>query len=378
MRKILYITGTRADFGVMYSTLKAIKENPKLKLSLIVTGMHLSKKFGSTINEIKRDGFKIDVIVDAHIKKMDNSEMAKSLGHCIIGMAKSFEKIKPDIVLLEGDRGESLAAAIVASHMNIPIVHISGGDVSGSIDNSIRKAITNFANFHLANTQESAKRILKMGEQPWRVKVVGALGLDFKAKDLIPVKKLVLDFGINPRRPLILVLQHPVTEESKDAGKQIKKTLDAIVKLGQQTILIYPNTDAGSSKMIEVIEKYRKYKFIKIFKSLPRRELLSLMKITDVMIGNSSAGLIETPIFNLPTINIGTRQKNRERANNAIDVGYNTQDIYETTKKILLNKKKNKFKEIKTPYKDMNTASKIVNILLKLKINNKLLNKYGY
>lgn len=377
MRKIVYITGTRAEYGVMHSILKAIKDHPKLKLSLVVTGMHLSKRLGYTIDEIKKDGFKIDAIVDAQIKKMDNYEMAQSMGFCIVGITKSLRKLKPDILLLEGDRGETLAGAIVGAHLNIPIVHISGGDISGSIDNSIRKAITNFAHIHLANTPESARRILKIGEQPWRIKMVGALGLDYKLKDLILAKELTSALAFDLKKPIILVVQHSVTGESKCAGPQIKKTLDAILQLKQQTILFYPNADAGSREMIKVIEKYRKYNFIKIFKSLSRREFLGLMAMSDVMVGNSSAGLVEAPMFNLTVVNIGSRQQGRERAKNIIDVGYDTKKIYQTALKILSNRKKYKAKKIKTPYRDANTAKKVIEVLLKLKINPKLLNKYG-
>ena len=376
-RKIVYVTGTRAEYGVMYQTLEAINQHPHLDLSLIVTGLHLSAIHGYTLSGIKKDGFKIDAVVDAKIEKMDNVEMAKSIGHCLIGIAEKFRKIRPDIVLLEGDRGEVLAAAIAAAHMNIPIVHISGGDISGSIDNSLRKAITNFAHIHLANTPKSAKRLLKIGEQPWRVKMIGALGLDYKFEKIIPSKELSSKFDLNLKKPIILVAQHPVAAESKNAGLQMKKTLDAVVKLKQQTILIYPNADAGSIKMIKVIERYRKHDFIRVFESLTRRTFLSLMAIADVLIGNSSAGLVETPMFNLSTINIGTRQKGRERANNIIDVGYDTDEIYDATKKILSYKTKQGARKIRTPYKNLNTANKIVDVLFNLKIDNKLLNKYG-
>lgn len=376
-RKIVYITGTRAEYGVMLQVLHQIHHHPTLELSLIVTGMHLSKEHGYTLKGLQKDKFNIGAVVDAKIKKMDTTEMAKSLGHCVIGMAESFQKIKPDIILLEGDRGESLAAAIAAAHMNIPIVHISGGDISGSIDNSIRKAITCFAHIHLANTQKSAQRLIKMGEQPWRVHMVGALGLDPKFEKIISPKDLSTRFGLDLNQPLILMVQHPVTGEANDAGSQMKKTLDAIVKLKQQTIIIYPNSDAGGKEMIAILRKYQHYDFIKVYESLPRRTFLSFMAIADVMIGNSSAGLVETPLFNLPTINIGTRQQGRERGTNVIDVGYDTKKIYTITKKIISRRKQNKLCKIKTPYKNRNTAKKIVDILENIPIDSKLLHKYG-
>lgn len=376
-RKIVYVTGTRAEYGVMYQTLERIHKNKNLDLYLIVTGVHLSNTHGYTLSGIKKDKFKIGGIVDAHIDKMDNIEMAESIGHCIIGITKSLQKIKPDILLLEGDRGEVLAAAIAAAHMNIPIVHISGGDISGSIDNSIRKAITNFSHIHLANTPKSAQRIIKTGEPSWRVKMVGALGLDNDFEKLNSPKELSKRFHLDLSKPVILVVQHPVTGESKDAELQIKKTLDAIVKLKHQTMLIYPNADAGSNEMIRVINRYKKYDFLQIYESLSRRVFLSLMKIADVLIGNSSSGLVETPMFKLPTINIGTRQEGRERGNNVIDVGYDTNEIYNATVKILLQKSKHDKQKITTPYKNLSTAKKIEDELLNIRINKKLLNKYG-
>lgn len=376
-RKIVYVTGTRAEYGVMLQILHQIHNHPKLELSLIVTGMHLSKEHGYTLKGLQKDKFTIGAIVDAKINTMDHAEMAKSLGYCIIGMVDSFKKIKPDIVLLEGDRGESLAAAIAAAHMNIPIVHISGGDISGSIDNSIRKAITNFSHIHLANTPKSAKRLIQIGEQSWRVHMIGALGLDRSFEKTISPKDLSTRFGLDLTRPLLLVVQHPVTGEAEDAGLQMKETLDAIVKLHQQTILIYPNSDAGGKEMIDVLRKYQQYEFIKVFESLPRKTFLSLMAIADIFIGNSSAGIVETPLFNLMTINIGTRQQGREQGTNVTNVDYDTNEIYTSVKKILSVKKHSKPKKIKTPYKNMNTAKKVVDILTTLPINSHLLNKYG-
>lgn len=360
----------------MHQTLDLIRRTPGLDLVLIITGMHLSTMHGNTISEIKKDGFKIGAIVDAHIKDMDNCEMAISMGYCLIGIAESLGRIKPDLVLIEGDRGEALAAAIAAAHMNIPVIHVSGGDISGSIDNSIRKAITSFAHMHLVNTHKSAEH-LKKSEQAWRVKMVGSLGLDHRFERLIQPEKLAVSLGLDMEKELILVVQHPVTNESKDAGLQMRSTLNAIVKLQRQTIVIYPNSDAGSRDMIEMIKKYRKYNFIKIYKTLPRREFLSLMSMSDVMIGNSSAGIVEAPMFNLPVINIGTRQEGRERAENVIDREYDSEKIYDLARKILAEREKWRLKKMRTPYKDVNSANKILEVLLKVKIDNKLLNKQG-
>ena len=370
MIKILYVTGTRAEYGVMYQILKLIDKNPLFDLMLIVTGMHISKLYGNTIDDIRKDGFKIVSVVDMGIE----DDMADSFGKCYCGVSQALKDNNPDIILLEGDRGEMLAAAIASAHLNIPVVHISGGDVSGSIDNSIRKAITCFAHIHLVNTDLSMNRLLKAGEKSWRVKMVGSLGLDMNFEKLESSSKIASEFDVDLSKPLLLVLQHPVTGEMLESRDQMKSTLDSIVSLKHQTILIYPNSDAGNARMIDVIEKYRKYSFIKIYKTLPRRKFLSILSITNVMIGNSSAGLVEAPIFNVPVINIGTRQVGRERASNIFDVSYDSSKIIQKINEVLFYSKTKKFI---TPYENRNTAHLIVKELTNLEINKKLLNKYG-
>jgi GDP/UDP-N,N'-diacetylbacillosamine 2-epimerase (hydrolysing) len=373
--KIIYITGTRAEYGVMQEVLHAINNHPDLDLSLAVTGMHLSHTYGKSIKEIKKDGFKIGAIVNSHIDKTDNCAMTQSLGYCLIGMAGAFKKIEPDLVLVVGDRGEMLAAAVAAAHMNIPVVHVSGGDISGSIDNSIRKAITDFSHIHLVNTEEALKVLIKKGEERWRIKNVGSLGLNQKNFNLEKPEKIAQKFNLDIKKPIILVLQHPVTGESKDAGKQMLETLKAATMLGHQVLLIYPNADAGSGEMLKIIRQYLKKHKIKDFKTLSRRDFLGLMSIANIMIGNSSSGLMETPLFKLPAINVGTRQKGRYEPSNVVDAGYDSREIYSKAKSIL--NKKYALKRVQTIYRDDDTANKIVKELINIKISARLLNKYG-
>ena len=374
--KILYITGTRADYGLMQSVLRAIEEHPKLELELIVTGMHIMPEFGRTINEIKKDGFKIHEI-DATYEKDNEESMANFVGEFIQLLTKKVNEIKPDLILVLGDRGEMLAGAIVGACLAIPVAHLHGGEITSTVDEFSRHAITKLAHIHLPATEKSADRIIKMGEDPSNVFVVGAPGLDsILNENLIEPAELSKKYNLDSSKPIFMVVQHPVTTEVRDAHEHIRETLEAIVGLRHQTILIYPNADAGSRAMIEVIKEYEKYPFIKTFKSIPHKEYLSLMKMATVIIGNSSSGIIEAPSFGLPVINIGSRQEGRERAENVIDVDYDKEQIKTAIKKALDDGNfKEKVKKYKSPYGDGKAGVRIVDILSRIKIDKKLLQK---
>lgn len=377
MRKIAVVTGTRAEYGILRPVLKAIKRNPRLDLALIATGMHLSREFGYTIEEIKKDGFRIDAKVKMLHTKDTGAAMAKSIGECVWKMTETLMRIKPNFLVLLGDRSEMLAGAVAATYIGIPLAHIHGGDVSGSVDDSVRHAITKLAHIHFPATEDSAKRIIKMGEDPSRVFIVGAPALDTVLDKRLPTPaKLSKKYGLDLSRPILLVLQHPVITEADGAADQIKETLNAIVKLKHQTILIYPNADAGGRRMIKVIKKYKKYPFIISYKSIPSIDYLGLMKILSVMVGNSSSGIIEAPSFHLPVVNIGTRQKGRERSTNVIDVGYKREEIVKAIKKALCNEKfRAKVKKCRNPYGDGKAGIRIAKTLSKVGITQKLMQK---
>jgi len=377
MKKIVVVTGTRAEYGILYPVLKAIEACHGLKLSLIVTGMHLSHEFGYTVKEIEKDGFKIAAKVDMLLSSDTSGAMAKSIGLGIIEMAQTWEQLKPDIIMVLGDRVEPLAATIAGTYMNIPVAHTHGGDVSGSVDDPARQAITKFAHVHFPATQKSADRIIKMGEDAWRVHVVGSPTIDFILNEpLIPTENLTERLGLDLSQPLLLLVQHPVTTQVEEAPKQMRETLEAIVEVGFPAILIYPNSDAGGRKMIEVIKEFGKYPFIKAFKSLPRTEYLSLMKVASVMVGNSSSGIVEAPSFGLPVVNIGIRQEGRERARNIIDVEHSKSEIVKAIKRALTDKKfLAEAKKSESPYGDGKAGPRIADILSKIEITPQLLQK---
>lgn len=379
MRKIAVVTGTRAEYGILYPVLKAIEVKPKLELSLVVTGMHLSPEFGYTVKEIQNDGFKVDAKIDTLLSSDTPEAMAKSVGLGIIGMAQAWEQLKPDIILVLGDRVEPLAAAISGAYMNIPVAHIHGGDSPrGGLDEYARHAITKFAHIHFPATKTSAERIIRMGEDEWRVHVVGSPALDVILNEpLIPAEQLTEKFGLDLSRPLILLVQHPLTTEVENAAGQMRETLRAIIEVGYPAIVVYPNSDAGGRRMIEVIKEYeKKYPFIKALKSLPRREYLSLMKVASVLVGNSSSGIIDAPSLGLPAVNIGTRQEGRERGRNVIDVGHSKQEIIEAIKRALTDKEfLDEVKRCENPYGDGKASQRITEILSKVGTTPELIRK---
>lgn len=376
-KKIAVITGTRADYGIYYSVLKQIEKNPNLQLQLIVCGMHLCPEFGMTVNEIEKDGFEISDRIETILASDTGSSMAKSIGLTLINLTQSLERLKPDILVVLGDRGEMMAGAIAATHMNIPVAHIHGGEVTGTVDESIRHAITKLSNIHFPATEDSKKRIIKMGEKEENVFVVGAPGLDYiKNTNYLPRKELLQKFNLKDDK-LFIMTQHPITTERDMVSWQIRQTLEAISQCKVQTVISYPNSDNGGREIIKVIEEFRaKYDFLKVFKNLSQVEYLSLLNVADAMIGNSSSGIIEAASFKLPVINIGTRQQGRLRACNVIDVGYEKEEILSGINKALYDEQyKEELKSCVNPYGDGRAGERISAHLEKIKITRELVQK---
>ena len=377
-RKITAITGSRSEYGILKPVLKAISDSKKLQLYLIVVGMHLSKKHGLTINEIKKDGFKISKTIKMTPKNDSNFFMSIELGKGIIELSKILKKIKPDINLLLGDRDEMLASALAASHMNIPNAHIHGGDKSmGGIDEYNRHAITKISNIHFPATEKSKTRILKMGEAPKYVFLTGSPSIDgIRSKNITTKKILEKKYCCNCLENNILLVQHPVTTEPKLSGVQIHSILKSIVKLKRNTIAIAPNSDAGSQKIFEFLTTFaKKYPFIKLYPNIPRNDFLGMIKYCGVVVGNSSSGMIEASYFNTPIVNIGIRQKDRERGRNVIDVeDVKSELITRTINRALKMKKNKKLKKCKI-YGNGKASNKIVRILEKIQLNNELIQK---
>lgn len=375
-RRILAVTGSRAEYGSMRPVLSALAAHPALELELIVTGMHLAPQFAASRAEIESDAFCPLHVVN--IATQAGDDMASGLGAQIMAMAPVMVRTRPDIVLVQGDRGEMLAAAIAAAHHNIAVAHMSGGDCTGSIDDSIRNAITSFAHLHLTTCAPSTQRLLARGEAPQRVFEVGEPVLDvIRALDPITPAALAAAHGLDLDSPLVLATQHPVTTEAGDAAAQVTATLEALAALGLQTIFTYPNTDSGSADIIRVLEASNGRGFLRLVPHLGQRAYLSLMKIAALMVGNSSSGILEAASFQLPVVNIGTRQHGRLRGANVVDANYDGEDIRRKISYVLHDSAfRRSLRNVTNPYGTGNTAAKTAAILARLRLVPELVAKW--
>ena len=341
-RSIVVNTGTRADYGILRPILDEIKNSKKLDLKLIVTGSHFLKEYGMTVNQIKKDGYQITAKIPIMPKTDSKFELTKILGECIVEFSKIFEKLKPDINIIFGDRDEMLASAIAAYHMNIPNAHIHGGDKSGGLDEYTRHAITKLSNIHFAATKKSSNRILRMGEKSQNIFHTGSPSIDeLVSNKITKINELKKKYGDEIINNEILLVQHSVTTEIDDVKNQINETLNAIIKLQKKTIIIGANIDSGNQIIHKKIKQIiNKYNFIYFFPTLPRNDFLGLLQNCRVLVGNSSSGIIEASFFKKPVVNIGIRQNFREKGPNVIDVKQFTEkSICNAIEKALKSKK---------------------------------------
>jgi UDP-N-acetylglucosamine 2-epimerase (non-hydrolysing)/GDP/UDP-N,N'-diacetylbacillosamine 2-epimerase (hydrolysing) len=377
-RTIASITGTRSDYGLMTPVYRAIAGADGLELHLIVTGMHLTPAFVTSLERVRADRFGALHYTSAAPDDGSASGMARALGLWLVEIAELLRAVRPDIVLLQGDRGEMLAGAIAAAHMNVPVVHMSGGDRTGSIDDSIRNAISSFAHAHLTTCDESSRRLLGMGEEANRIFQVGEPGLDLiRELDYVAPEALAQELGLDLARPVLIAALHPVTTEAAAAGWQMRQLLAALEELDLQTVFTYPNSDAGGRDMTEVLESYRRKPFLRIVPDLGSRRYLSLMRVAAAIVGNSSSGIFEAPSFGLAAVNIGTRQHGRLRAGNVVDVGYGKTEIVSGLKRALGDPVfRAALRDCRNPYGDGHTAPRVVDILKRLRLDPGLLTKW--
>lgn len=318
MRKIAYLSGTRADFGLMRNTLETLSEHPGLDLSIIVTGMHLDPRFGRTVEEIEASGLRIAARLPVPMDEDSGATMARNIGRILIGLSEILLVERPDMLLLLGDRGEMLAGAIAAAHLGIAVVHVHGGERSGTIDEPVRHAVSKLAHLHAVATAGSRDRLVSMGEDAWRITVTGAPGLDGLTDiALVPPGELATSFGLSV--PFALMLFHPVLQEAERAEQDALVVLDALRAEGLDILALAPNADAGAAGVRRALQARADLPGITVLTHLPRATFLAAMAGATLMIGNSSAGIIEAASFGTPVINIGSRQRLRERNANVID-----------------------------------------------------------
>jgi UDP-hydrolysing UDP-N-acetyl-D-glucosamine 2-epimerase len=348
-RVIAVFSGNRAEYGLQYPILRAIKEHPDLEYRLIVSGAHLDRNFGKTISEIREDGFDIHAEVAIDMSGGEQISTARAIGTGILSLAPALKSMNPDVFVVYADRFEGLAAVITSTQMNIPTAHIEGGDITegGALDDSVRHAMTKLAHMHFTTNEQATNRVLAMGEESWRVKTVGFPAIELITNGVYATpNELVQSFGLDASRPIVLFTQHSITTEFSEATAQLATSLTALERLaaeGVQVVLTYPNNDAGGEDIIEALNRFigDGRNNIQLHKSLGRYNyhgVLALARINGsrvACVGNSSSGIKETPVFGCPTVNIGTRQQGRLRGENVIDVEYDDQGIYAAIRKCL-------------------------------------------
>ena len=380
MKRILGVTGIRSEYDIMSSVFRAIMDHPDLDLQLAVTGAHLSDAYGYTVDEIQKDGFVIADFIESLINSDQDSARVKGMGIQLQGLVQTVLRVKPDWLLVLGDREESMTTALVGAYMNIPVAHVAGGDrVVGNVDDQIRHAVTKLVHLHFATNIESADRIIKLGEQPFRVHNVGNPGLD----RLLSVPELSatelsqrLGFQIGDDEPLLVVIQHVISTEIDDAYSQMKETMEAVAELGLKTVLSYPNTDAGGQQMIRAIREFKSLPNLYTAKNIPRLEFVNLFRRASCLVGNSSAGILEAPILKLPVVNVGNRQKGRLHAENVTFVPHEKTCIISAVQRAVFDPKyREEVSNCSNPYGNGQSANKIAELLAITEINDKLLIK---
>ncbi len=374
-KKIAYISGSRADFGLMSAVLKAIEKSEALSLQVYATGMHLMPEYGETVNEVQKifpHVKRIDCVFTSH----DKPGMARFAGELLSRVVSLFSKDRPDVVLVLGDRVEMFTIATACLYLGIPIGHIHGGERTGTVDEVARHAISKMASLHFTAIKESGERLYKMGEEEGRIHLVGAPALDIILQEKLPTREEVcMRMGLNPAEQFILLVQHAVSDEVNEAGQQMEETLQAVKSFTLPILVVYPNTDPGGEKIIEVIERERSNPLFKIYKNIPYIDFLALEREAAVWVGNSSGALIEAPSFGTPVVTIGTRQRGRERARNVIDSSYHHEEIRKAIERSLSKPYRQSLIGMQNPWGDGKTGLRIAEILKKCVINGQLLAK---
>lgn len=379
-RRIAVVTGSRAEYGLLHRLLCEIEASTVLELQLIVTGTHLSDRHGRTVQEIEEDGVAISACVDMELGEDSPAELTRAMGRALIGFADVFSRLQPDMLVVLGDRYEILAAAEAAMLARIPIAHIHGGEASeGQIDEAIRHALTKMAHYHFVAADAYRTRVIQMGEQPSHVFTVGAPGLDpIVEADVMPFETAMESVGFKARRPLFLVTFHPVTLRG-GAGEDARSLLKALDQFPDASIIFTgTNADADGDEISHLIDAYVDANAHRVMQinSFGRKRYVSVLKGADVVIGNSSSGIIEAPAVGTPTVNIGVRQQGRLRAPSVIDCAEDVASIQKAIEQALTPSFQDKSAQCNTPYGRGGAAKRMVALLETLPLDNVLMKKF--
>ena len=376
-RKIAVVTTSRADYSHLYWPLRELSAHPDVDLKIIVMGAHLSPEFGSTIQEIEKDGFHIDARVECLLSSDSDVGMAKTIGVATLSLADIFGQMRPDLLLLIADRYEMLAPASVALALRIPIAHIEGGEISeGAIDDAVRNALTKMSHIHFTSTQAARDRVIAMGEEPWRVHRAGAPSLDhLRRQTLFTRERVESRLRVELKHPAILVAYHPVTL-APDTVREADALFEALENLPDQILFCYPNADAGSRNLIERARTFAASRdAAHVFVNLDALTYWSLLKQVDVLVGNSSSGIMESASFALPTVNVGLRQQGRERARNVIDAAPEVRAILKAIATAKGTDFRRSLQGMTNPYGEGVASEKIVEVLTTVPLGEELLLK---
>ncbi|PST87765.1 UDP-N-acetylglucosamine 2-epimerase (hydrolyzing) [Photobacterium iliopiscarium] len=368
IKKVTVFTGTRAEYGLLYWLLKDIQKDPDFILQLLVSGMHLSPEFGDTYKQIEKDGFNIDEKIEILLSSDSAVGTAKSMGLGVLGFADSLSRLSPDVLVILGDRFEALAAAQTAMILRIPIVHLHGGEITeGAYDDAIRHAITKLSYLHGTSTDESRNRVIQLGEAPNRVKNVGAIGLDhLNRSSFMAVSELSESLSFELKKPYFVVTYHPVTLGDEAPEESFQALLDALDGYpDHQIILTYPNADDGGRRIIPMLEDYAANQPHRVLAipSLGQVRYLSSVKYASAVIGNSSSGIIEVPAFDVPTVNIGSRQKGRLAAKSVLHTSANKEAISKAISLAVSREYKAEGENIVNPYGQGDSSKQVIEMI---------------
>ena len=378
MRTIGVVTVSRSDYGIYLPLLRAIENDPDLQLYLIVSGMHLSPEFGLTVKAIEDDGFEINERVEMLLSSDTPGGIAKSMGLGMIGFAQVYTRFRPDILVVLGDRFEMCAAVVAALPFKIPVAHIHGGEITeGAIDDAIRHSITKISHLHFVATEAYARRVIQMGEEPWRVVTCGALSLDnLRTTRLLTREEFAGKFSIALPEKFLLVTYHPVTLEYEQTERQVRELLAALDAIGLPVLFTMSNADTGGRIIRKLIDEFlSKHPNSTKVESLGTQGYFSAMALATAMVGNSSSGIIEAASFGLPVVNIGTRQKGRIRNKNVIDVACSRTEILAGIRKAMSAEFGDSFTYSANLYGDGHAAEKIVEVLRGIELGDRLVVK---
>ena len=376
-RTIAVITTSRADYSHLYWPLRDLSENGNVDLKIIALGSHLSPEFGNTVQEIEKDGFRIDSRIECLLSSDTDVGMAKTIGVATLSLADLFGKMRPDLLLLIADRYEMLAPAAVALALRIPIAHIEGGEVSeGAIDDAVRNALTKLSHIHFTSTPAARNRVIAMGEEEWRVHRAGAPSLDHLRRQLLLSRdQLEKRLQLNLQTPTILVAYHPMTI-ARDTLQEVEALLTALGSLSEQILFCYPNADAGSRALIERTKTFiASRRNGKVFTNLDTVTYLSLLRQVDMLVGNSSSGIMESASLSMPTVNVGLRQQGRERPRNVLDAVADPNSILQAISRARTSEFRESLSGMINPYGEGRASETIVRVLTTVPLSQTLLMK---